>query len=176
MPNWIVGSLKVRGKYEDIKRFFTEGVNHYSWHWDNDKKTDVYILIPKKKWLKVNEYIGKNGYREFIVEYLLDNCGDWTYVEDTKRAFITSDYISIYEHDPNKPIVAYCEIRQAWGFDSENWLNISQKYNLDIRLWGLECGMQFGTEIEIIDGKIKTENDFCYDSWDWECPLPWLGG
>ena len=36
MPNWIEGSLKVRGNYENVKRFFLDGTNDYTYQ-DNNK-------------------------------------------------------------------------------------------------------------------------------------------
>ena len=179
MPNWISGSLKLRGNYENVKRFFFEGINQYEDIFDEGQQKWVDTLIPKEKWFKAEEY-GEPGARELDIEL----ANGWTYVEGTRRAFIStnhSSYISVYEHDQEDEdkrfVTAACEINQAWYFRYEDWIEIAKKYELSIRLWGLECGMCYGREIEIgKDGKIIFSKTLKYNDWDWECPLPWMGG
>lgn len=179
MPNWISGSLKLRGSYENVKRFFFEGINQYEDIFDEKQQKWVDTLIPKEKWFKAEEY-GEPGAR--VLDIKLTN--GWTYVEGTRRAFISTDhsnYISVYEHEHEQVderfVTAACEINQAWDFRDEDWIEIAKKYELDIRLWGLEYGMCFGREIEIRnDGKIIFSKTLKYNDWDWECPLPWMRG
>lgn len=166
MPNWIQGSLKVRGSYDNVKNFFVKGLNAYR---GNE-------MLDKKDWvLDIDEY-NEPGEREFSMDIKPDT---WVYVEDTRRAFVTSNHICFYEgaykENPSL-VVAACEINQAWCFEEDDWASISKEYNVDIRLWGLEQGVQFGQEIEIIDGEVIKNEEFKYDDWDWDCPLPWFGG
>lgn len=176
MPNWISGTLKVRGTYEDVKKFYTEGVSRYNTEWDSKTNQCNSIAIPKEKWMKVEES-GEPGSRECYISYLNGNdYGDWTYVEDTRRAFISSGGIWIYEHSSKDQSIGVCRINQAWGFEEGDWVDISKKYNVDVRLYGLECGMCFGTEIEIHKGKVIFIKDIVYDDWSWECPFPDMGG
>ena len=68
------------------------------------------------------------------------------------------------------------KVRQAWDFPEEEWTEISKKYDVDLRLYGIERGMQFCQELEIIKGEVKLSKEKKYKNWDWECPFPYLGG
>lgn len=68
------------------------------------------------------------------------------------------------------------EVKQAWSFDTDQWVAISKKYDLDIRLFGFECGMQFMQSIEIINGELTIDECIECDDYVWECPMPLLGG
>ena len=172
MPNWISGSLKVRGKPENVKKFFMEGLNKYEDYIDPKTKKYETRPIPREKWVKT-DLLDPDG-KEFFFN-ILDN--QWIYVEDTRRAFITGEHeIYCYINDDDNLMYAASTVNQAWSFDPEDWMVISEKYHIDIRLYGLECGMGFGQEIEIIDGKLTLNTTFGYDNWTWECPFPWMGG
>ena len=176
MPNWISGTLKVRGTYDDVKKFYTEGVKRVEPEWNKKERDMLYVEIPKDEWMEVHEY-GETGKRECSIT--LKNggdYGDWTYVKDTRRAFISSDIIEFYEDGCNETVIGISRINQAWGFAEEDWVDISNNYNVDIRLFGLECGMQFGEELEIINSKTTMYKTITYDDWDWECPFPDMGG
>lgn len=176
MPNWISGTLKVRGKYDDVKKFYTEGIERVDSRWDAKKQEMLYIEIPKDEWMEVHES-GETGERNCSITLKNGgNYGDWTYVKDTRRAFISSNEIWFYENEGKETVIGISQINQAWGFEEENWVDISKRYNVDIRLFGLECGMQFGEEIEIIDGKTMILDTFSYDDWVWECPFHDMGG
>lgn len=41
MPNWIEGTMKLRGKQEDIKRFFREGLDQSDWPDPKDRVDQV---------------------------------------------------------------------------------------------------------------------------------------
>ena len=41
MPNWIDGTLKLRGRREDIGRFFREGVDASDWPNPKDRENQV---------------------------------------------------------------------------------------------------------------------------------------
>lgn len=175
MPNWIQGSLKVRGPYDYVKRFLLEGLNTY--HEEFNKETNRFEshVLPKTDWLEDTHEYDEHLGREFSM-YI--KVGKWIYVEGTQRAFITSDYISCYEGSNEKDPLAIvsCEVRQAWGFRPEDWIEISKDYQVDIRLYGFERGLEFGEEIEIVDGEVIKNEEFTYDNWDWDCPFPWFGG
>ena len=74
-------------------------------------------------------------------------------------------------------------IKQAWAFDGgsstkdlERWTEISTKYNVDIKLFGFECGMEFAQEVIILRGRKPIVNDIQYEDWEWDCPFPNMGG
>ena len=158
MPNWIEGTIKLRGQSENLKRFFKEG------------------LAP-------SSYLGRTKpYEDFVKcdfdrAYCEVTIKNEPHIVGTRRAFVQDTYV--YWDNSYETIVM--PIKQAWAFitndyDEKAWLDISKKYDLDIRLYGFECGMEFCQEIEIIGGEVTIDNDIKYDDWYWECPMPHLGG
>lgn len=167
MPNWIEGTLKVRGTLENVKRFLLEGLNDYNC-------SSAYYVdpvpTPKENWLMINDN-KEWGYYEID----FDNA---PYVEGTSGAFVFTDgnHALYYEKEWNEPAIAIMKVRQAWTFLKEEWVEISKKYDVDLRLYGLEQGMEFGYEIEIIKGEVTLNEKLEYGNWKWECPFPYLGG
>ena len=159
MPNWIKGTMKLRGKREDIKRFFKDGLEPSNWPKPEDRE---------------NQVIDESG--ENYLDFSFKN---EPYIAGTRRAFITDDNVFMEGEEG----VVCVDVKQAWAFDAgresndfEIWKNISQKYNIDIRLFGIECGMQFTQEIIIVRGRKAIVNKRQYEDWDWECPFPNMGG
>jgi len=153
MPNWIQGSLKVRGNYDNVVSFFKDGV----------------------------DFIGKNYFKECLLTKKQPNYifsfTDLVYINDTWRAFIEEDQTLYIEYkNTAKPITVCVNIRQAWVFRAEEFRQISKKYNIDIRLYGFEMGNQFCQEIEIIKGETTILKKITYNDYEWECPMPTLGG
>lgn len=151
MPNWIEGTMKLRGKRENIARFFREGLE--------DRKN------------KVTDNSG-NDWLEFSFK-------NKPYIIGTKGAFIKDSFIYMVGDDG----VVSVDIKQPWAFATvseldglQRWMDISNKYNVDIRLYGIERGMEFTQEIIIVRGKDPINNVKQYEDWDWECPFPNMGG
>lgn len=161
MPNWIEGTMKLRGKREDILRFFREGLDASSWLGDGSGKLKDQVTDESEDdWIEFN----------FRNE---------PHIAGTRRAFITDDHVYMEEDEG----IACVNVKQAWAFDAErdtkdleNWKNISDKFNVDIRLFGIESGMCFTQEIIIVRGRRPIVNERQYENWDWECPFPRMGG
>lgn len=153
MPNWIEGTLKLRGASENLKRFFSEGLESSSWFGEETPLGDFVEC-------------------DFDGEYCEVNLKNEPHVCNTRRAFITGSYVG-WEKAYDTVAV---EVKQAWSFDTDQWIAISKKYDLDIRLFGFECGMQFMQSIEIIKGELTIDECIECDDYVWECPMPLLGG
>ena len=169
MPNWIEGTLKVRGPYNNVKDFFVKGLNDYRYVADGSELGD-YVKIPKNEWMEVVE--DDDG-----CEIHINRDHDSLHIDGTKRAFVhDTTYIEILkEKDPLK-VYTCCKVKQAWEFRVLDWVKLAKHYCVDIRIWGLERGIEFGQEIEILDGKVTLEKTLKFKDWDWEAPIPWLGG
>ena len=148
MPNWIEGTMKLRGKREDITRFFREGLE--------------------------GQVKDESGEDDLCFHFVND-----PHIVGTRKAFIVDDYVEMYDDIG----VACVDIKQVWAFDAgsetgdlQSWKDISNKYNVDIRLYGIERGMQFTQEIIIVRGKDPINNVKQYEDWDWDCPFPNMGG
>lgn len=153
MPNWIEGTLKLRGKQEDIKRFFREGLDASTWV-KHEKLEDQVKDNSREGWLNF----------DFKHE---------PHIKGTRRAFVTDDCIYMDEAEG----VVCVNVKQAWAFCGENkdldvWKAISEKYNVDIKLFGIESGMCFTQEIVIVRGRKPIVNEKQYEDWDWDCPFP----
>ena len=163
MPNWIEGTLKVRGSLENVKKFIFEGLNVYQMSADEP--------LPKDQWMLITD---SREYKYYEIDFDYE-----AYVEGTKRAFVRSheNHSVFYTQDDwSDPVIAVFAARQAWSFKDEEWREISEKYGVDIRLFGFEQGMEFGQEIEIINGEVTIDKTIEYKDWDWECPFPYMGG
>ena len=151
MPNWIEGTMKLRGKAADLIRFFENGF---------DTKVE------------------KKEYSDSVL-YTID---DFVYINGSRRAF-TYDRCDhyIYTDRPDDIQVALVPIRQAWSFTpydgaEQRWIDLAKEYNLDIRLQGFERGIEFFQDVEIVGGEMVRNDVKKYEDWDWECPMPRMGG
>ena len=159
MPNWIEGTMKLRGKREDIHSFFVEGLDPSAWL--SEKKIEDQVID------------------ESEADMLWIRFRDEPHIKGTRRAFITDDSVEMHENEG----VVCVNVKQAWAFDAgretkdlDNWKAICDRFNVDLKLYGIECGMQFTQEIIILRGRRPIVNERQYADWDWECPFPNLGG
>lgn len=146
MPNWCEGVMKLRGAKDDILRFLEEGFE------------------PSYK----NSAIEIDEFGEEV------NIINVNYIENTQRAFV--DEQTVYIPEKEDPVVLNLKVRQAWDFSVGDFMAISEKYNLDIRLFGWERGMEFSREILIVDKNIIKDRTYRYSDWEWEVPFSDLGG
>ena len=150
MPNWIEGTMKLRGKAEDLIRFVDNGFDG-----------------------NVNKEDGPD-YASYYI-------GEGIYVNVSRRAFTDHDfYLDIYKKSEKNQVVTI-PLKQAWSFTpyegaEQLWIDLAKKYNLDIRLQGFECGIEFYQDVEIVNGVLIRNDEKQYADWDWECPMPRLGG
>lgn len=153
MPNWIKGTMKLRGKREDIRQFFNEGLDASGYNNVDDQVKD-----------------------DSGADYLFFNFWAEPHIKDTRRAFVTGDYVEMYGDQG----VACVDVKQAWTFSHEEdlnvWQEISEKYNVDIKLFGIEQGQESTEEVIIIRGCKPIVNKKQYEDWDWDCPFPRMGG
>lgn len=148
MPNWAKGSLKLRGKSENIASALKE------------------MLLSNTVTLEV-EYNG---------DLLIFNSKDpYFYINGTRRAFINQKQIEVWLEEE------FCTVEldnfeQAWSAIPENYQEISSKFDVDIKIFTFECGMEFTQVIEISKGKIIKIVCNEYDDYQWEVPFSNLGG
>lgn len=161
MPNWIEGTMKLRGKRKDIERFFREGVETNADHNWEDISAQVTIEV-----------------NDDVIEI---NFNDKPYISDTRQAFITSDYLYLRGKEDDEVTICV-NVKQAWNFCAREdgrdceWDGIAKKYDVDIKLFGIECGMEFTQEVIILRGRRPVVNDKKYENWEWDCPFPNMGG
>lgn len=159
MPNWIKGTMKLRGKQKDIRRFFQKGLDPSSW--PNPKDC-------------IDQVVDRSDDSELYFKFKNE-----PHIAGTRRAFITDESAYMSEESG----VVCVNVKQAWAFcagqnsnDLETWKDISDKYDVDIKLYGIERGMEFTQEIIILRGEKPIVNERQYENWDWDCPFPNMGG
>lgn len=165
MPNWIEGTMKLKGDFEDIKRFIKEGIEPHA----IINMQDGEIIEAKSKEPFINIDIDNDNY--FYAEFTND-----PYIKDSMRAFVQEGYVEFSRGD-----IACINIRQAWSWVASNsekrWKDLATKYNLTIKLFGVEKGAEFVEEVIVYPNTEKwIHNTIEYEDWDWECPFPKMGG
>lgn len=168
MPNWCRGVLKIRGKKRDLLKFLKKGIEVV--YYKNDGKGNV---ILEDNPLKIH-----NKECESIVIYSENK--DYIHVKDTRRCFIVDNIEWFWDSDDKEDLdntyTKILDIEQAWKLEVEQFSEISRKYNLDFRIRGYECGMEFSQEFEIIGGNITKYEERTYNDYTWEVDDPRLGG
>ena len=148
MPNWAEGSLKLRGKCENIASALKEMLLN-----------DTVAL--EEKW---------DG--DLLV---FNNTAPYFYINKTRRAFINQNQIEVWLEE-EFCIVELDNFQQAWSAIPENYKEISSKFDVDIKIFTFERGMEFTQEIEISKGEIIKNVCSNYDDYQWEVPFSNLGG
>ena len=99
MPNWIEGTMKLRGKREDITRFFREGLEPSNWPKPEDRENQVV----------------ENGDDDYLDFSFLNE----PHIVGTRRAFITDSGVDMEDDEG----VVCVDVKQAWAFDagSQTW-------------------------------------------------------
>lgn len=162
MPNWCKGNLKIRGKKENILNFFKEGTSLLEGFWE-----------PKE----IKPEVKINMYDEIEIQNINDD-RDCLYIKDTRRHFIDpiENEIFIDCADEEESVICLENFKAAWRIDADPLRKISAKFNIDIKIYGFESGMQFNQDIEIIKGQIIKDDVIEFDNYTWECVNPSLGG
>ena len=148
MPNWAEGSLKLRGRSENIASALKE------------------MLLNNTVTLE-EEWDG--------VLLVFNNTAPYFYINKTRRAFINQNQIEVWLEE-EFCIVELDNFQQAWSAIPENYQEISSKFDVDIKIFTFECGMGFTQEIEISKGEIIKNVCLEYDDYQWEVPFSNLGG
>ena len=151
MPNWIEGTMKIRGKENDIAAFIVNAIESVCE--TNDPNFDD-------------------------VEFSLK---DFAYVKGSRRAFVKDGCTVFINPLSKKLQTIAIPIRQAWSFtpyegSESRWINLAKEYSVDIRLQGFECGIEFYQDFAVCNGKITIDEVKKYDDWLWDCPMPMMGG
>lgn len=154
MPNWCEGTLKVRGKTKDLKKFILEGlkpVNGFG-----------HMLEP------LNLDVDEKGYFEI-------SSNNTVHIENTYRGFVDNLYAYLDGDEEDTDIICL-ESRFAWGITATELQEICIKYHIDMKIYAFERGMEFNHDIEIVDGQIIKDEQIEFDDYRWECICPNMGG
>lgn len=179
MPNWCSGNIRFRGKMNDILKLLRENVVFC--RIGDNRETE-------SKPANVNY---DDDYNEIRIESPFEegNKG-WCYIENTHRNFLdifkceseiisSGSYIPDENEDEDCWIFIFEGFSAAWSIEPEPYMEMSKKYNVDIKIFGWERGVGFDQEIEIISGtlvKNHCSESKNYADWMWNTVLPYMGG
>lgn len=148
MPNWAEGTLKLRGRSENIAAALKEML------------LDDTVTL-EDKW---------DG-----ALLIFNTTAPYFYINGTRRAFIDKKQIDVW-FEEEFCIVELDDFKQAWSAIPENYQEISIKYDVDIKIFTFEMGMEFTQEVEIIKGKITRNKTIKYENYQWDVSFNGLGG
>lgn len=89
------------------------------------------------------------------------------------------DRVNVYFpdlEDDDEMYVLFFESRFVSAIKPEELLEISKKYDVDIRIHAFERGMHFNQVVEIVNGEMIQDYIEHIDNYDWECVCPEKGG
>ncbi|MCY9527024.1 hypothetical protein M5W68_18405 [Paenibacillus larvae] len=153
MPNWCVGTLKVRGDKENIRNFLRGA-----------------FVCPVSMFSTEKPTIEE---QEGLISVTAPGLCHHFYIKGSRRNFINSNSIEWYT---DEQILLIPEYEAAWGIDTDVLTDLSVKYQIDIKIYAFEKGMQFNHDFEVHKGKIIKNKEITFDCYDWECVCPELGG
>lgn len=152
MPNWCVGTLKIRGDKENVRKFLLESITVPGSVFGNTPELEVEeddnYLRMKSKW--------------------------GLYVKGSHRQFIQGE-IEWYAYDGVNTLCIDC-YEGAWGIDTETLVRLSKEYQIDIKIYAFERGMKFNLDFEVHKGELIKDLEVTFDDYEWDCPCPTMGG
>ena len=151
MPNWAKGTIKLRGRAENIASALK------------------YMFCDNTVTVTVNE--------EWDGETLIfETTAPYFYINGTRRGFIETDSLEFWL-GKDFLIVELQDFKQAWAAIAKNYQEISSKFDVDIKIFTFEMGMKFTQEIEISKGEIiKNIVNENFTNYSWDVPFSRLGG
>lgn len=164
MPNWAEGTLKIRGTRADIISFLKGALRPLGEPGDEIKALLSGGNAPVPE-VKIEE-------KEYSFE--MKAAGGF-HVAGTRRAFVEQE-IDWWFDDKHTETLVIDNFKQAWGIESEPFRVLSEKYQVDIKIYVFEKGMEFNHEVEIHKGHIFRDQEITFDDYQWDCIMPNLGG
>ena len=102
------------------------------------------------------------------------------HIPKTRRNFVDLDSwgeINACKPQNSDDFVFATRFKGAWAIDTDAIKEIATEFQIDIRVNGYECGMEFEQLFEVNrSGWVACESVIQYMNYTWECPMPLLGG
>jgi len=195
MPNWAVGSLKLRGKRENIGRFMNERL-----------VAVVRKPVPASKPLEDSDYEERPLKWDWRDDDEIEmERAETIWIRDTHRNFIEFDdyddhlvsvehwnkgivHLPVYaaEDIPLSALRKDCKdwlvvlpFKAAWSVEPESYQEWSKEYEISIKIYVVEQGIGFYQGYSFKNGELVEATSFrggTYMDFVWECPFPGLGG
>lgn len=153
MPNWCEGTLKVRGIKENVTKFVLEGLQPVGFLGEDRGKLTL------NKWGDIES-------------------DETCWIENTRRGFVDKPCVYLPDCEDGEIMIIALDARFAWGITATELQKTCIKYNVDMKIYAFERGMEFNQDIEIVDGQIIKDEEISFEGKDytWECICPNMGG
>lgn len=155
MPNWCSGKLKIRGTRSDLIKFLENAIGPID-----------FVFEKRKCEIDIDKDF------DDMLEVVVKTTG---HLESTRRGFIEPSEGYVYFDNDSKSTLCL-DYQQAWGFNANEFVTLSKKYNVDFKILGFESGMEFNHDLEVVDGVVVKSVEIKFDDYNWECVDPTLGG
>lgn len=157
MPNWCEGVLKARGTKEEIINFLKNGLEPLGGGLFGEKPEQV--ETNEDEW-EFNMKT-KHGF----------------YLKESRRNFIESNIEFYLDTDEEIKVCVMDGFKAAWGLDTEALIKASKTFNIDLKIYAFERGMEYNHDFEVHKGVLVKDNVIEFDkNYDWECIDPTIGG
>ncbi len=161
MANYVEGIFRARGKKEDMLNFV---------------KNQLMTANGKQAKIIKNKFKDGDIYFSFFEED--DDIFEWNiYIQGIRTGYLTfSDMPCLYKLE-NKEFLLIEEFRRAWDLNLQELEELAKKYVIDIKVNVYERGLQFSKLYEINRyGYTVLLEEKKYVDYNWDCPMPLLGG
>lgn len=157
MPNWCEGTLRLKGKFANLKRFLTDGLQAVDLLGNEvDNKYRIALDEPNNFWV-----IAENN----------------LHIKGSKRHFVkATDEIELYTENADEDIVLLLPIKAAWIVDYNTLVDISKTYEVHARIHSYEKGAEFEQIIDVQYGELKHYEMITHSNYQWDCDCPLIGG
>lgn len=159
MANFCQGILKIRGDKKDICNFIENNLTYY----------------PNPNNLNVQLYFKETFENDYEIDYELHWEVRYVHLNNSKRHFIKDNQIIVHNED-DKYWITCVTLTACWDIDIDYLVDISKDYNIDLKIYAFEKGMEFNRDIEVHKGKIIKNKYINFKNYTWECICPTIGG
>lgn len=157
MANWAKGVLKVRGSERAIANYLEDVCAYIN---EDGENIDAVVEVDATLY-------------ECSIKPSEPNLSNHIYLRDTKRAFIDCKEVDTYlsDYKNGQYVLELPNFIQAWSVNVNDFVRLSKKHGVDIKIFGYECGLQFTQEIEILQGEITKDERISVKNWAWDVPF-----
>lgn len=156
MSNWCEGSITVRGKFKNLKRFCKE----------------VFFVNEVKVINNLNLYeIETDDDECFFVQVHKNIC-----IGEICQDYLQPCFIEFYKDMDHEILTLSMPFKAKRRIEAKPYIELSKKYDVNIKLYGFEKGCGFNQEIIVIDGELTRDEKIKFEDYSWDCAMPYLGG
>ena len=170
MPNWCVGILKIRSDFKTIVELLKNEIDLPMNMPYGIKEAEEGSVLPTLEFTEKEDYFSIE--LKFGKGYHVN--GD-LHLKGSRRMFASS-FLEIEKIGDEELEVFSFDIESAWDIDVAWIERVSKQYQVDIKTYAFEKGEQFNRDIEYHKGEMIKNDKITFDSYEWECVDPSLGG